>query len=138
LGILALQRGRPFGSSGSDENLLYIVMICPGLKAHPPLGSSQEMVTFTSSQHCWWSTNSGKIEFSYTWNRLFDSVRIVGFNFDRAAGNAFVARREIGGQWSVQQLAHVSGAVDVSEALRQIQRQIPQDRYVAGLSLPYP
>jgi hypothetical protein len=137
-GILAYERGSPWGSSGPDKNLLYIVVICPGVKVHPPSGSAQQIGRFTSSQRCWWSTDSGQIEFSYSWNRVFDSVRILGFGFDRAAGNAFVARRTSNGRWAVEQLAYVSTDLTLSEALRQIQRQLPQDRSVGGLTLAYP
>ncbi len=137
-GILAYERGRPWESSGPDKNLLYIVVICPGVKAHPPSGSSGEIGRFTSSQHCWWSTNSGRIEFSYNWNRVFDSVQILGFSFDRTAGNAFVARRTTAGRWTVEQLASVPTDVSLTDALRQIQHQLPQDRSVALLTLLYP
>jgi hypothetical protein len=136
-GILAIDRGSPWGSSEPEHNLLYIVMLCPGVKVHPPLGSSQSTGRFTSSQYCWWSTDSGQLTFSYSWNRVFDSVRVVGFTFDRASGNAFIARRSADGLWSVKQLSNVSEALDSSEALNQIKQQMAQDRYIAALSLPY-
>jgi hypothetical protein len=134
-GVIAIGLGRPFGSSDADRPLLYVVELWPGVSVHTPNSSSQSMGNFVSSQSGWWSTDSGSVSFSYSWNRIFDSVSIAGHRFDRGAGNTFVVRHDSEGHLSVRQLSDISGAANASEALQQIKRQMPHDDYVASLVL---
>jgi hypothetical protein len=133
-GIIAMVHGRPFAASTPDQTLLCIIALCPDLKTGPGGDSSSSAWTFTSSARYSWPTQSGKLTFGYSWNRATDKVEIADSHFSRAAGNVYVARCDGGGGWRVQQLSAVT-ALDAREALREIQQKLPEDRYIAQLSI---
>jgi hypothetical protein len=134
-GMIAIDRGNRWGASSPDENLLCIVALCPGAKCRPPSDSSSADVMFTSSRRYSWTTESGKLAFSYRWNRSTDAVEIAGSRFSRAAGNVFIARCDGHGAWRVQQLSNINPTVDAHGVLREIQQKLPEDTYIASLSI---
>ena len=133
-GMIAIDRGTRWGAASPDQNLVCIVALCPGAKIRPPSDSWNSNWMFTSSSGYSWTTEDRKVNFSYSWNRLSDNIDIAGSHFNRFAGNAFVARCDAQGEWRVQQISSVT-AVDPHDALRQIQRQLPDDSYIASLSI---
>lgn len=134
-GVIAIDRGTPFGSSSPDQNLLCIVLLCPGAKTHSPNDSSSADVMFTSSRTYNWSTDSGELSFSYRWDRRSDTVEIGGSRFSRSSGDTFIAHCDGHGSWRIQQLSDISAGVDASGALREIQKKLPDDPFVASLSI---
>jgi hypothetical protein len=116
---------------------LDIVMLCPGTATRLPSSYSQSDGMFVSARYYQWSTDLGEIGVFYRWNRASDKVNIAGSTFARKAGNAFVARRAPDGRWLVQQLSSISPSATASDALRQIQQQLPEDEFVASLSILY-
>jgi hypothetical protein len=134
-GIISMDRGNPFGHSGTPYNLLCVVMLCPGLKPKPPGDSSRSDGMIISTRYFKWSTNAGNIVFTYYWNRLSDKVTIAGSTFSRLEGNSFLARRTGDGEWSVQQLKAVAGDATSAEALVQLQRQLPDNKLLLSFSV---
>jgi hypothetical protein len=134
-GIIAIDRGSSIGASAPDVNLLCVIALCPGAKTHPPSNSSTTDSMFTSSRIYHWTTKSNKLVFAYRWNRSSDTVEIEGTHFNRTLGNTFIARCDGDGSWNVRQLSNISPMVDARGALREIQEKLPEDAYIASLSL---
>ncbi len=137
-GIISIDRGTPmFSASDKDQNLMAVILWCPGLKTRPPSGSSQTNGVFLTTRKFWWMTDAGKIDFTYTWNRVSDKVSIAGGRFDRTRGNGFVVYRDSAGRCSVRQVSGIPTREDARGVLRAFQRKLPSDDFVADLSVPF-
>lgn len=135
-GIISIDRGTTaFTSSNKNRNLMAVILWCPGVETRPPTGSSQTNGVFLTERRFWWTTNAGRIDFSYTWNRLTDKVTIVGKRFDRAMGNGFVVGCDSTKQWSVRQVCEIPSEESARGVLQSIQHKLPKDDFVARLSV---
>lgn len=137
-GIISIDRGTPaLRSSEKSQNLLAVILWCPGLETGPPSGSSQTNGTFVTTRKFWWTTGSGSVDFTYSWNRVSDKVTIAGRQFDRTNGNGFVVLRKFSGRWSVRQVSDIPPWDDARGVLRAFQRKLPRSDFVADLSIPF-
>lgn len=136
---LWLIRGGPINSfgqrRGSDQTLLCVLVLCPGVEPHGSSGIHDDGI-FSSRYSSTWSTDSGDVSFSFTWNRQSDTMSVLGFHFRRSAGNALLVRRDSKGVWSAQQLSNISSDADSAKALKEMQQQIPDDPLIASLNMP--
>ncbi len=108
VGSILIARGAALRDSaivGPEENLLYVLVVCPGLEGGSTGGRSN-VGRFTSEYWRRWSTSAGEISLAFSWNRVTDTVHIAGREYDRGHGNAFVVRRDAAtGAWSAYQVS---------------------------------
>lgn len=140
VGLILISRGAALRDSavvGGEENLLYVLVVCPGIEGGSTGGGSN-IGRFTSEYWDKWSTSAGEISLAYSWNRVTDTVHIAGREFDRGHGNAFVVRRDPAtGAWSANQLPSIGPQLSPPDALRQIQSQLSDDPVISSLAI-YP
>jgi hypothetical protein len=133
-GLISIERGnRWFSRRAADGNVLCVLVLAPTLRFET--GPARLDDSFISSRRFYWKSDAGPVTLSYDWNRLLDNVNIEGHHFLRKKGNAFVVRRLPNRKWSVHQIASVPWADDAQAALRHFQRNLPNEKSVAGLSL---
>ena len=87
---------------GPLQDLIYLVIVCPGVYSQGSDSSSQHKdyhSTFTYT----WKDKLGQVPVSICWNRRTDTITIGGQEFKRGNGNVFVVRHPRGGQETSQQ-----------------------------------
>lgn len=137
-GIISIDRGAAvLSSSETNENLIAVILWCPGIKTRRPSGSSQMNGAFVTTRRFWWTTESGRLDFAYSWNRISDEISIAGRQFDRIRGNGFLVLRDRSDDWSVRQISDIPPRDDARGVLRAFQRKMPNDDFVAKLSVPF-
>jgi hypothetical protein len=138
VGLVLIARGAALRSSalvGPEVNLLYVLVVCPGLQGESA-GARSNVGRFTSEYSHTWSTSAGDVSFSFSWDRVTDTVHIARGEYARARGNAFVVRRDAAtALWSAQQRSNIGSQVNLSEALRQIQSQLSGDPVITSLAI---
>jgi len=137
-GIISIDRGTPtLSSSENNQNLIAVVLLCPDLRTRPPSGSSQTNGAFVTTRRFWWTTERGRLDFTYSWNRVTDRINIAGRQFDRSTGNGFLVVRDLAGDWSVRQICCIPLWDDARGILRVFQRKLPNNQLVAQLSVSF-
>ena len=126
---------KPFNTTNSDEqHLLYVVIVCPGVRAQGSSSSSQYDKHDTTLNHTW-NTTAGLIAIAVRWDRQADTVSIGKQEFMREHGNLFIVRCEAGGVTTCRQLTGLGSHAGCQEVLQFIRKQLPKDRLVASLTL---
>jgi hypothetical protein len=121
-------------AANAQRLFVCVVAVCPGLRGG--LRASRDSSRGRLITSSWtWQTNVGDVSLGLSWDQRADSVELAGRRHSRAAGNTFVARYEHIGHWSVQQLASIPMPRAPTDALEQIQRQLPDDQVIASLSI---
>jgi hypothetical protein len=140
VGLILIARGAALRDSavvGREENLLYVLAVCPGLEGGSTGGGSN-VGRVTSEYWYRWSTSAGEISLAFSWNRVTDTVHIADREYDRGRGNTFVVRRDAAtGAWSAHQLSSIGPQLGPPDALRQIQSQLSDDPVISSLAI-YP
>lgn len=121
------------GDDTSDQNLLYLVMVLPGLKARGS-GSSGDYGTYVTTLKFHWETDSGSVSVLVRWNRQRDTVSVSNQTFVRSKGNVLLVRREADGALIAKQIGSLAlgNGYTVLDYLRQ---QLPTDELIASLQL---
>jgi hypothetical protein len=121
------------GDDTSDQNLLYLVIVLPGLKARGS-GSSSDYGKYVTTLTFHWETEAGSVSVPVQWDRQRDTVLVSHQTFVRCRGNVLVVRREADGALTARQmdsLSHVNG----SAVLQHLRQQLPNDELIASLRL---
>ena len=121
------------GDDTSDQNLLYLVIVLPGLKARGS-GSSSDYGKYVTTLTFHWETDTGSVSVPVQWDRQRDTVSVSNQTFVRSKGNVLVVRREADGALTAKQmgsLAHANG----SAVLQHLRQQLPNDELIASLRL---
>jgi hypothetical protein len=138
LGCIEIVSGsgsKPFNTVDSDEqNLLYLLIVCPGVQVHGS-GSSSDYGEYITTLNHSWDTEAGTISVKVCWDRQSDTVSIGKDEFARDKGNVFVVQFDAGGKMAAQQLASLGPHVGFQEALQNIQRQLSNDGLITSLKL---
>ena len=127
-------------SEGSDEqNLLYIVAVCPGVQRSSTIQISENSGTdfgkyVTTLDHTW-NNSAGSETVTIRWDRRADIVSIGKQEFIRGNGNLFVVRSEAGGKIMSQQLESLGPHVGAQGVLQSISNQLSNDRTITMLKL---
>ncbi len=138
-GLIEIVRGAGlaagFSVVGREENLLYVVVVCPGIRGGLS-ASRNNFGKFSSDYSYTWSTDAGEISANFLWDRQSDTVHIAGVDYHRDAGNTLVLRREPGtGRWSARQLSSIGPQLNAIQALQQVQSQLPNDATITSLAI---
>jgi len=133
-GCIDIVSGRALsGADTSDQNLLYLVIVLPGLQTRGS-GSSSDYGTYVTTLLFHWETGTGSVSIPVQWDRQRDTVSVSNQTFVRSKGNVFVVRREADGALTATQagsLAHGNAPM----VLRHLREQSPQDELIASLRL---
>jgi hypothetical protein len=121
-------------SVGLTENLVYLVVACPGLVSSGTAESSKgdtvvNVFTYTRK------TPSGSVPISLKWDRRDDIVTMGGQRFGRETGNVFTVRREMNGQIISRQVSSLGPNADFPSLLRHVREQLPNDKIIDSLRI---
>ncbi len=140
VGFILIARGAPLRHSavtGPEANLLYVLVVCPGMQGELT-GTRSNIGRFTSDYWHSWSTPLGEVSLSFIWDRVADTVHLAASDYQREHGNAFIVRRDpTVGTWRAQQLSSIDPQLSAAEALREIQFQAADDPAITSLAI-YP
>jgi hypothetical protein len=122
------------GDDTSDQNLLYLVIVLPGLKARGS-GSSSDYGKYGTTLTFHWETETGRTSVPVQWDRQRDTVSVSNQTFVRSKGNVFVVRWEAAGALRAKQVASIGPHADCSAVLDHLRQQLPNDELIASLQL---
>ncbi|SRR6266498_5036836 len=139
LGLIAFTSSPLVGSNSGvivdpHAEFCCVLVVLPGRRGGLSSSKDEDVGRSTHSTYTF-RTDTGQISFEYSWERYNDIVDIAGGRYSRAAGNLFVARYQPTGQWTVQQLGTIRHVGAPTDALEEIQRQLPDDPLIASLSI---
>ena len=123
------------GTLGKQQNLLYVLVICPDLAASGK-GTETKYGGRVNRYVSRWDTFGGPVSISVDWDIRADTVTIGRKTFVRKAGNVFVAKRDRAGGLVPVQLPSIGTDADPNDALHFIQRRMSNDMVVAAIRLP--
>jgi hypothetical protein len=127
-------------SAGSDEqNLLYIVTVCPDvLRSNVKNISENSGADYgkyvTTLDHTW-NNSAGSETVTIRWDRQADTVSIGKQSFIRGKGNLFIVRAHAGGDAMCQQLESLGPHIGAQGVLQSISKQLSNDRMITTLEL---
>lgn len=118
--------------SGSDKNLLYVLLISPEF----PKKSTSGIVFGEYSTTLIYTLNDGTrdIPVSFEWDRKNDTIAMGGRKFSRANGNVFVVRLDAEGKVVCQQIANLGPDGSPQQALELVRQKLPNDELVRKLT----
>lgn len=135
-GCLSIVHGHPLVSGGTTrrtENYLYLMVLCPGVKAsensEQSSGIDGDPITEPDIQYEW-KTTSGKIHIALQWNTRTEKVLIGSNQFTRTNGNVFVIIRMPDGQLSALQCGSLGLHAEYQDAIRYIRYQCETNEIV--------
>ena len=120
---------------GPQENLLYLLVVCPELAASGR-GTGTDSQQRVNSYISFWETQEGKVSVTVSWDKRADTVSIGQQKFKREAGSAFVVVRQPSGNLVATQLPSPGPDADAKTALSFIQKHMTNDALVASVRLP--
>jgi hypothetical protein len=123
------------GTLGDEQNLLYVLVVCPDLAA-TARGTETRHAPRVNTYVARWDTSRGPVTVAVDWDKRADKVTIGSKTFLRPAGNVFVVQRDRSGSLHTEQLSSVGSDANADEALRFIQRQMSHDSLIASIRLP--
>jgi hypothetical protein len=134
VGLVDIVEGYPNNNDALSQNLMYVLVVCPNVKAH---GSSSDikMEKYLTVLNYSWNVESGSISIQVPWNRDSDTVFIGDKSFVRGKGNVFVVRREASGKIAGQQLSSLGMHAAFPEVLHHVQQELTNDKLIASLEL---
>jgi hypothetical protein len=120
---------------GPQENLLYLLVVCPGLAASGR-GTATDYQQRFNAYISRWETQKGEVSVMVSWDKRADKVSIGKKQFKRKAGNTFVVVRQSSGNLVVTQLPSPGPDADAKTALNFIQKHMTNDALIASVRLP--
>ena len=123
------------GTMGAQQNLLYVLVVCPDLAASER-GTGTRYGGRANSYSSLWANSQGPVSISVDWDKHTDTVTVGGRTFGRSTGSVFVVRRERSGALSSTQLPSPSTDLGSDQALHYIQRQMSTDTLITTIRLP--
>ena len=137
-GFLWIIPGNPVledGTTGAQQNLLYLLVVCPDLAASEK-GTESQHGGGINSYVSRWGTSAGPVAVAVDWDKRTDTVTVGGRTFGRSTGSVFVVMRDRAGILSPTQLPSPTADVGYDEALRYIQRQMSNNTIITAIRLP--
>jgi hypothetical protein len=118
-------------ATGDLQNLLFIVLVCPGAKGGANSGVEEQSDTFTST----YTYRIDNVATVVRWDRQADSIEFEGKFFDREKGNVFVVRRQQNRKLAVQQLSSLNPKryVGFKELFNHVKTLLPDDGLLGSL-----
>ena len=127
----------PDGTTNSPQNLLYLLVICPGIQVQGS-GSSTDYGEKTTRINHTFETPAGILSLPVIWDRQADTVEVGGRVYPRERGNVFLVRREPNGKLESQQLPDLGPSADFPDVLRHVREHTTNDSLLASLKLVQP
>jgi hypothetical protein len=118
---------------GDKENLLYLMIICSGVKAAPDqsTGGGIEGDPMSKPEISYqWGTTAGTARVTINWDTGSGVVAIGDQKFDRAKGNTFFIERTPDGKLSAKQCGILGPAASFSEVADRIRQTLPDNEVV--------
>ncbi len=119
---------------GPQENLLYVLVVCPGLAASGH-GTGTDHQPGVNAYTSFWETPNGEVSVTVKWDKRADTVSIGEHRYQREAGSAFVIVWQPNGVLDVTQLPSPGPDADAKTALGFIQKRMTNDALIAGVRL---
>lgn len=123
------------GTMGAQQNLLYVLVVCPDLAASEK-GTETRYGGRMNSYIARWGTPAGPVAVAVDWDKHTDTVTVGGQTYRRSTGSVFVVKRERGGTLSPTQLPSPATDIGYDATLRYIQRQMSNDSIITAIRLP--
>jgi hypothetical protein len=120
---------------GPPENLLYLLVICPGLSADSR-GTATDYGQRSNAYSSEWTTSKGEVSVTVKWDKRADKVIIGEQQFNRNTGSVFVVIRQPDGKLVSTQLPSPGPDADGKTALNFIQKHMTNDALIASVRLP--
>jgi hypothetical protein len=117
-----------------QENLLYLVILRPGMQERNTDGGQVFGKYITTIDHRW-DTDGGTYTVSVGWNRQNDTVDIGKQKFERAKGSLFVVCLESNMTSVAQQLPNPGFNVGFQQVLDYVRHQLPDNKSLESLKL---
>lgn len=139
VGCLSRVEGRVIAHGravGETQNLLYLMIICPGLKAASSLAVGGGIEGDPMSEpfiYYDWDTTSGMVRVSVNWKTSSDVISIGQKNFRRADGNVFLIERSPNGDLVAKQCGLLGPKASFADAARLIRQKLPDDELVRSV-----
>jgi hypothetical protein len=124
------------GLLGENENLLYLMIVCPTLKlgTNESIGGGIEGDPMaTPLIYNEWQTTSGEARVTIEWNTRSDSVSIGQKEFNRTAGNVFFIVRKATGELVARQCGMLGPNADFSDLIQLVRRTSDGDELVRSV-----
>jgi hypothetical protein len=109
-------------------------VLAPGFNGTGGGGPSSSLSHITKVSWAW-ANDKERIEGELTWDRQSEKVKVVGREFDRTDGQAFVVISNQLGGWNVTQNSVKQDVKSKAEALKQIQESLPADSPAKSVKL---
>jgi hypothetical protein len=119
---------------GPKENLLYVLIVCPGLAAGER-GNGTAFGQRYNTYRSFWGTCTGEVSVAVTWDKRADRVTIGKQQFSRDVGNTFVVIRQGTGSLRITQLPSAGPDADANAAFKHIQQHMTNDPLIATVEL---
>jgi len=118
---------------GDEENLLYLMIICSGVKSGPVQSNGGGIEGYPMSTpmiYYEWGTTAGTARVTIDWDTSSGVVTIGDQKFDRAKGNTFFIERKPDGKLSAKQCGILGPAATFSEVAARVRQTLPDDEVV--------
>lgn len=122
------------GRTGAQCNLIYLVVLCPGIIVNGK-GGSTEYGENNNTYISRWVTDKSVVEVSVSWNKAADSIHVGREKFSRRDGNTFLVLRDPKGKISVTQLKGPGKDLQPVEIIELLEQQLKDDRAKSVLRL---
>src|ERR1039458_8674742 len=123
------------GTNAVPRHLLYVVIVCPGVQELGMSSGADYGEYITTLDHRW-STKTGVVAASVSWDRRTDTVEIGKQKFSRDKGNVFIVRCEPNKEVVGQQLTSLVPNAGFHQVLDHVRQQLPNDEFIGSLKLP--
>lgn len=137
VGALIIVNGRSVENgraTGSEQNLVYLMVICSGVKPGPTQGVGGGIEGNPMSNpkiYSEWETTSGTARVSLDWETHSDTISIGDEKFNRKNGNTFFIERKTDGRLVAQQCGNLGPAANFSQVAAKI-REMLKDNNIVG------
>lgn len=122
------------GTTAPQQNLLYLLVVCPDLAASEK-GTESRHGGRINSYVSRWRTPAGPVSVAVDWDKNEDAVTVGGKAYRRNTGNVFVVKRESGGALSCTQLPSPTTDFGYDQALGYIQQNMSTDEIITAIRL---
>jgi hypothetical protein len=139
VGSIDIVSGYRNAARSDEQNLLYIVTVCPGVQRTSMTNisedSGEDYGKYITTLNHTWNNSAGSETVTIRWDRQADTVSIGKQEFIREKGNLFIVRYNAGRETGCQQLESLGPHVGAQGVLQSISNQLSNDRVITTLKL---
>jgi hypothetical protein len=123
------------GTTGPQESLLHVLIVCPGMTGITNRGSEWSFAPGHDRYALMWGTPTGEVSVAVSWDKRADLVTVSGASYGRATGNVFVIKRDQSGRLVTTQLPSLAPNARPIDAVRSIRQRMSNDSVIASVRL---